>query len=254
MKTHLDLRKYAKKCQTSTMLFTWLKKMYSTSVEKRNTIQLKELRSLMYSDIDSFPLLKFMDCLCDNKMISLYKDSNQVPLMGIRNEKLEFTVFHELYFQFLDRFFGNDQSIFENKKKLMMTYSKICILETIEQSYYSLKSKNIVIKTLRKFGVRLSDNNESNITIISGVKNSQIRKYNDILIKIGENVEEDEDEKNGWSRQTFIDLTSSLSQFFERQISISILTVGEFCSLYQLMKKQANKTPKHNQNGKRSYR
>ena len=71
----------------------------------------------MYSDIDSFPLLKFIDCLCEKKYTSLYKETSLVPYPGIRNEKVEFEVFHELYFQFLDRFFENDQSIFDNKKK-----------------------------------------------------------------------------------------------------------------------------------------
>lgn len=254
MKTQLDLRKYAKKCQTSNMLFTWLKRMYSTSVEKRNTIQQKELKSLMYSDIDSFPLLKFIDCLCEKKYTSLYKETSLVPYPGIRNEKVEFEVFHELYFQFLDRFFENDQSIFDNKKKLMLAYSKICILEIIEDSYFYLKSNKLVFKILRKYGVRLTDNDETNLIIISGAKDTQIRKYNEIVQKIGENPnEETEENESGWQRKTFIDILTAISNHFERQIPISNITVGEFCSLYQFMKKQPKQTPKQNIYGKRTH-
>jgi len=254
MKILIDWRRLVKKFQTSTMLFTKLKKMYLNSVEKKNSTQEKELRLLMYSDIDSFPLLKFMDCLCDDNMSSLYKDSSIIPIAGIRNEDIELKVFHELYLQFLDRFFENDNTIFDNKRKLMLTYSKISILEIIEQSYYSLKSKQIVVKILRKYGVRLTDNDETNLIIISGAKETLIRKYKEIIQKIGDNIDEESDEnEKGWKRRTFVDIISSLSNFFDRQIPITLICVGEFCSLYQIMKKQPKPTQKQNFYGKRSY-
>lgn len=253
MKIQSGLLELVKKCRIMNTLYTKLKKMYLNSVEKTNSIHQKELRLLLYSDIDSFPLLKFIDCLCDKNYHSLYKETSQIPLPGIRDEKLEIEVFDELYIEFLDRFFENDQSIFENKKKMMLLYSKICVLENIEFFYFDLKSEPIVLTVLRKYGVRLTDNDNTNLTIIAGVKETLIRKYKAVIQKIKESNPdvEGEDNVHGWERKTFIDIVSSLSNYLDRQISISLLTVGEYCSLYQFMKKSLKKTPKQNYYGKR---
>lgn len=256
MKIQSGLLKLVKRCRIMNTLYTKLKKMYLNSVEKTNSIHQRELRLLMYSDIDSFPLLKFIDCLCDKNYHSLYKETSQIPLPGIRDEKLEIEVFDELYVEFMDRFFENDQFIYENKKKMILLYSKICVLENIEFYYFDLKSEPVVLAVLRKYGVRLTDDDTKNIKIIAGAKETLIRKYKDVIQKIKDSKHDEDGEGNTkeWERKTFINIATSMSNFLDRQISISLLTVGELCSLYHYFKKAQKTTPKQDSYGKRNNR
>ena len=59
--------------------------------KKQTTDPTKELRLLMYSDIDAMPMLKFMDCICDNNLNSLYKDPHkyQMKTKETKNSKIK---------------------------------------------------------------------------------------------------------------------------------------------------------------------
>ena len=217
--------------------------------EKQTTDPTKELRLLMYSDIDAMPMLKFMDCICDNNLTSLYKEPTLIPNENKRNKELENKIFNDLYLEFLDRFFASDNSIFDDKKRIMDVYCKITVIESIEQSYYRLKNDKTIIRILRKYNVILTDNDETNLNIISGAKAALIRKLEQIEEKMNNDTNENVSENvNGWKRKTFIDLLSSISNFFDRQISVSLITIGEFCSLYQMMKQAPKRTPSRKQN------
>lgn len=207
------------------------------SVERRTTEQKKALKLRMYNDIDSFPLLKFMDCVCDNNFTGLYKD--QILVDSIRDKEVELQVYDNLYLEFLDRFFNNDTSIFEDNRRLMDAYCKLVVIEAIEQGYYRVKDNQTVKAILRKYNIFLTNDDATNIDIISSAKATLVRKFK----QVEDNMNK-ETESGGWSRKVFIDLISTLSNFYDRQISVSLITVGEFCSLYQMMKQTPKKGKK----------
>lgn len=249
IKTNSGSQKLVKEFRGLIIPFIKRKKTSLNFAKKQTTDPTKELRLLMYSDIDAMPMLKFMDCICDNNFNSLYKDTTQIPNENKRDKELEDKIFNDLYLEFLDRFFANDNSIFDDKKRIIDVYCKIAVIESIEQCYYRLKNDKTIFRILRKYNVILTDNDETNLNIISGAKAALIRKYEQTEQKMNKDTNEDVSENvNGWKRKTFIDLLSAISNFFDRQISVSLITVGEFCSLYQMMKQAPRKTPNRKQN------
>jgi hypothetical protein len=139
-------------------------------------------------------------------------------------------IWEDLLIQYNEVNTGKDFA-FEDIKKLYSIMSCVRILE----SAYGLIGEvpGNINKILRKTGVRLTENNDSNTLIISGKIEKLLREYNALI----EKTENKKDNKKP-EIQHYIDLLAVMSLHFKFNLDVHCISVATFCSYYSLFNKE----------------
>ena len=242
MKTPKGSQKSQKKSQEKNTSSTKLKMERTIFVRKQNTKKKEELKSKLYNNIDEIPLPNFVNALCDKDYSYLYiKDA---PQGG--NTALEENHFNMLYLDYIDRMYGNDSSMYDNMKMMILLQSKIRIIEAAMLLIQSGHIDDNVKDVIQSFGMRLTGRSDKDILILSSIRETAIRHFN----KVKDKFENSKDEaSNGKTeRKHFISILAGMSTHFKYNIPYREITAGEFCSYYVQMKEDISRIKRTQKN------
>lgn len=182
----------------------------------------------MYRNIDEMPLAAFVDVLCDGNLSSLY-DGNPPQNRDITLERRHFERLHTEYTQ---RMLDDDVSVYENLKRMAIALSSIRMLEAaVMLAKDGSLTDGECLRILRSNGVRLTDDNDRNVVVLSSMLGKAIRRYRDAREKYDAQLAQG----GRQDRKHFMSLLAGMSSHFGFSIPFMATTVGEFCALYRQM-------------------
>ena len=170
----------------------------------------------------------FVGALCDNRYELLYRSGT--PAKG--DIAFAEEAFAEMYAEYAERVVGSEKGVYENMKRLALSLAAVRILEASILLAIDNRIDNDTAKLLRKYGVRIGDDVELNVTVLSSLLHKSVRKYREAEEKYQEQMTKESKQ----DREYFMTLLASMSSHFKFPITIAGITTGDFCGLYNQMK------------------
>lgn len=172
----------------------------------------------------------FVGALCDKRYEMLYMTGT--PAKGEVAFAEEF--FAEIYSEYAERIVGSEMGVYENMKRLALSLAAVRIFEASILLAMDNGIDEETSKLLRKYGVRVCDDAEMNVTVLSSLLHKAVRKYKEAAEKYNEQMSKEGKQ----DREYFMSLLASMSSHFKFPITITGITAGDFCGMYNQMKSE----------------
>ena len=168
-----------------------------------------------YTDIQTLPLYRFLQCLCNGNFEFLYKEQPTE-----RDEVKEMEVYTDLIMQYNDA--SGEPLQYESIKKIAVLLGKIRICEAAMALIDKMPEN--VSGVLKSMGIRITSDANHNVLVLQGKISAFVREYKNL------NEKEEKKKPTMWH---YVDVLTAMSTHFKVHLDIQTLTVASFCSYYK---------------------